>query len=147
MLATLMLAPVLWTGIANVNIENFSFVPDTVRIQPGDTVRWTQKDGIPHTSTGTGTGAGDWNSGSLNQNQVYMRAFPTAGSFAYICDFHAMFGTVVVGGPTALRPAPVPAPGRAIPVDGARDARGRVVNPGASGVEAARPRSPTFTPR
>jgi plastocyanin len=146
MLSAMLIVPALWTGIVNVNIQSFSFVPDTVRIQPGDTVRWTQKDGTSHTSSGTGTGAGDWNSGALNQNEVYTRAFPTAGVFPYICDFHSMFGTVVVGTPTALRAAPVTPPKGAIPVDGARDARGRLVNPGGSAAEGARG-TPTFAPR
>lgn len=139
MFAALVFAPALWTGIADVSIQNFRFVPDTVRIQPGDTVRWTQKDGTQHTSSGTGTGAGDWSSGALSQNQVYRRAFPTAGTFPYICDFHAMFGTVVVGTPTALRPAPVAAPTGAISAEGGRDARGRATSPG--------PGTPTFGPR
>ena len=143
MLAALILAPVLWTGIFNVSIEGFAFVPDSVRVQPGDTVRWTNKDGTTHTSTGDGTGAGLWNSGNLASNATFQRAFTTAGSYNYHCNFHtSMMGKVVVGAASAIDPAPGAKP-EAQPAPGPlRDTRGRSL-PHEHGKMPA-PASPTF---
>jgi plastocyanin len=145
MLAALLLAPALVTGIVQVSITNFAFVPDSVRIQPGDTVRWTNNDGAPHTSTGLGQGAGAWTSGSLSTSQAYQRAFGAAGAFEYKCNFHSsMVATVYVGNATAISPKAAPAPGMDHGAHDAhqRDTRGRAVKPADKPVTG----SPVFTP-
>ena len=37
---------------ANVAIDNFTFTPDTITVAPGTTVKWQNKDDVPHTVTG-----------------------------------------------------------------------------------------------
>ena len=146
MLAALLLAPALMTAsLHEVSITGFAFVPDTVRVQPGDTVRWTQNDNATHTSSGTGTGAGRWTSGSLTVGKTYLRVFPTVGRYPYICDFHSMFGTVVVGTPASLRPILVPDAGLSSSGP-ARDARGRILDPESRGSKGDRT-SPAFEKR
>lgn len=78
----------------DVNIENFAFSPDTVRISIGDTVRWTNKDFAGHTST---SDSGVWDSGLLSQNQSFQFQFTRSGGFPYHCTPHSwMTGIVIV---------------------------------------------------
>jgi plastocyanin len=144
MLAMLLLTPALVTGLTQISIENFAFVPDSVRVQPGDTVRWTNKDGSTHTSTGTGSGAAAWNSGNLSPNSTFQRVFGTPGTFDYRCNIHtSMQGKVSVGGATGILRGPGEA---AAPKteESSRDVRGRAINPEK---KAVTPASPVFPAR
>ena len=146
MLAALILAPALVTGIVQVSIQNFAFVPDSVRVQPGDTVRWTNADVSAHTSTGTGSGNAAWNSGNLSGGQSYQRVFTAADVFNYRCNIHTtMVGRVYVGNATSITPMPArnPHAGHGAGHEPApRDTRGRTLNPD----QIPAPGSPTFTP-
>lgn len=80
----------VWT----VNIQGNAFVPQSVSIAEGDSIRWVNLDSVSHTST---SDTGVWTSGSLAHNASYERGFPSQGSFAYHCEFHpSMHGTVTV---------------------------------------------------
>jgi len=81
------------TGGASVSIQNFAFVPDTVRIKVGQTITWTNKDTAPHTATAL---AGAFNSTNLITNQTYQFTFTTAGTFSYHCLVHPMMTTAYV---------------------------------------------------
>lgn len=82
----------------DVSIVNFSFDPPSINIEPGTTVRWTNDDGIAHTSTSE---SGVWDSGILLNGQSFAFTFNTVGDFPYICTLHPiMEGTVVVNAPT-----------------------------------------------
>ena len=82
----------------NADIANFS-LPD-VTIKVGTTIRWTNSDPAPHTSTSGRSGAttGLWNSGTLNQSGSFSHTFDRAGTFAYFCGFHpsSMRATITV---------------------------------------------------
>ena len=109
---------------ANVTItaRDFFWSPDTVTIDVGDTVTWTNAQGFHNVVLG--------NDDRLNQpgfpsdpswNPPPQRTFNEPGSFAYFCEVHpAMAGTVNVGGveppptPTPTPPA-VPPPGSGTP--------------------------------
>jgi len=87
-----------------VNIQNFLFVPMTTTVYVGHTVRWTNLDLDPHTST---SAAGGWDSGILSQNQSFTHTMMTPGTFPYVCTLHpGMVGTVVVltGCPPTVTP-------------------------------------------
>jgi plastocyanin len=101
-------------GAATVTVEvapqkSWSFRPNPVFIQPGDTVRWEWKStGHYHTVTSGpfipgsgGTPDGLFDSGAqMSTTFVFSHTFPTAGKFPYFCEFHdtvGMTGTVVVG--------------------------------------------------
>ncbi|KAG0284597.1 hypothetical protein BGZ98_005868, partial [Dissophora globulifera] len=82
-----------------VDITNFSFVPATLNVQPGDNVTWTNKDTVAHTVTTDATG---FDSGSLAQGQTYTHTFTAAGAYAYHCTIHpTMKANVVSGTPTS----------------------------------------------
>src|SRR4051794_737004 len=86
-----------WGATATVDISNFLFVPTPRTINVGDAVRWTNNDGVPHTTTSTG--AETWDSGSLSQGGTFSHTFPTAGTFDYFCGIHPeMHGTIIVQG-------------------------------------------------
>ena len=144
MLALLILAPALATSTFNVSIEGFAFVPDSVSVHVGDTVRWTNKDaGTAHTSTGVGTGVAQWNSGNLSTNATFQRVFSDVGSFNYRCNIHtSMTAKVNVAGATTIQPAPG-AKAEADAPEALRDVRGRSVTPGKIPASAS-PTSPTF---
>ena len=39
------------SGTTEVDIANFKYEPDTISVSAGDTVTWTNQDGVPHTVT------------------------------------------------------------------------------------------------
>lgn len=80
--------------ISNIHIKNFAFVPDTVTIHPGQTVRFVQDDETPHTVTAVDK---SFDSGNLNQKETWRHTFATEGTYKFICAYHPyMKGTVVV---------------------------------------------------
>ncbi len=80
--------------ISVIHIKNFAFVPDTVTIHPGQTVRWIQDDETAHTVTAADK---SFDSGNLDQKATYKHTFAAAGTFAYTCAYHSMMkGTVIV---------------------------------------------------
>jgi LPXTG-motif cell wall-anchored protein len=88
-------APALAAG-AGVSVADFTFAPKTVTIHAGDTVSWSNHGPSPHTVTADG---GSFDSGNLNPGQGFSHTFPSAGTFAYHCQYHVqmgMVGTVIV---------------------------------------------------
>lgn len=81
-------------GVTDVTIENFSFSPKTVTIKQGESVRWTNAEGvgIPHTSTSGNPEDDDagalWNSGTLLSGQSFTHQFDEVGEFEYFCEPH-----------------------------------------------------------
>jgi plastocyanin len=82
------------SAVVEVTIEGFAFNPTTIKVAPGTTVRWTQKDSAPHTVT---SDRGVFDSKNMNQGQSFTFKFETAGKFDYICSYHpSMKGSVDV---------------------------------------------------
>jgi plastocyanin len=81
-----------------VDIVDFAFSPQTLVIQAGDTVTWTNLDVVEHTATGA-----SFDSGLLAQGESYSLTFTTPGTYDYLCTPHpTMTGTIVVqAAPTA----------------------------------------------
>jgi plastocyanin len=89
------------TVTVTVGDGGFIFSPSLVTIHPGDTVLWTwSSSGHSSTSGSPGFPNGLWDSGILNQGQMFAHTFNTAGSFPYYCTPHGqccgMTGTVNV---------------------------------------------------
>ncbi len=82
-----------------VEMKNIAFVPSTVTIQVGDTVRWVQRDTIRHDTVST---TSIWRSSLLNLNGTFEFTFNTAGTFSYFCTPHRSFMT----GTVRVNPAP-----------------------------------------
>lgn len=131
MLSLLLLAPALVAGLVQVSIEDFSFVPESVFVQPGDTVRWTNNGAQTHTATSVNAAAGLWNSGNMGTNKTYQFVFKNVGSYDYNCRTHSgMLGWVTVSTVTAVRtgtPSKLGKPGTEIPERALRDVQGRTV--------------------
>jgi plastocyanin len=99
--------------------NEFSFVPDTVNIHVGDTVRWTWESDFHSVTSGTSCMADgqfcspenmDCEAGILNDKGfVYEYTFAQAGSYQYFCALHCFAAmTGVVNVMPASRPAPTP---------------------------------------
>ena len=73
-----------------VVFKDFSFTPQTVTIQVGDTVVWTNAGGT-HTVTGDGA---DPFCGATAVPVSCSETFTNAGTFPYHCNFHQSFGMV-----------------------------------------------------
>ena len=93
--ALMILVSAVSAATHDVSIAGFAFVPDNIDITVGDTVRWTNNDSVPHTST---SDTAEWDSGTLNNGESFEFTFNTADSYPYHCGFHpSMTGTVNVG--------------------------------------------------
>jgi len=80
----------------SVRMAGTRFEPSTLTIVVGETVRWFNDDGLPHTVSATD---GSWESGNLAPGQAFERRFDTAGSYPYLCRYHpGMAGTIEVTG-------------------------------------------------
>jgi len=90
-----------------------AFVPATVTISAGSTVRWTNAGILLHTVTcdpaqakdpshiALPAGAAPFGSDDLAQGDTYEHRFDVPGTYRYICHYHermGMAGTVVVTG-------------------------------------------------
>lgn len=99
---------------SSVAISGFMFSPNTVTVDVGDTVTWTNSDAEAHTATGTG-----WSTGDLLDGESGSVTFRTAGTFDYMCGIHpAMRGTVVVRAAGGTPPPTDADPARTTDPDG-----------------------------
>ena len=71
-------------GEIEVNIDNFTFAPQTLTVKAGDTVTWVNRDDIPHTVVSTG----NFRSKPLDTGDKFTFTFTRAGSFQYFCSLH-----------------------------------------------------------
>ena len=87
-------APAL-ANTETVTINNYTFMPATITVHPGDTVTWTNQDSIPHTATATDGKTFD--SGAIDPGASWRFVFTKAGEYTYRCAIHPdMRGTVTV---------------------------------------------------
>ena len=77
-----------------VNIDNFSFMPNTLTVPAGTTVTWTNHDDVPHTVVSTKK---TFASPALDTDERFSFRFTARGTYPYYCSVHPMMtGTVVV---------------------------------------------------
>ncbi|MCB1389648.1 MAG: cupredoxin family copper-binding protein [Rhodobacteraceae bacterium] len=80
----------------NVSIQGMTFQPQMITVAVGDTVRWTNMDGAPHTATFSERGM---DTGRLSRGQSGEVTFSRAGTYDYVCAIHpSMRGRVIVTG-------------------------------------------------
>ena len=78
----------------DVIIINNNFIPDNISITAGETVRFTNKDGVSHTATADDE---SWDSETLKPGDIWIDTFNTAGEYTYHCNIHpSMTGTILV---------------------------------------------------
>jgi plastocyanin len=113
-----------------VDLRDACFTPTVIRIQPGQSVTWTNQDPMEHTVTGAANRWGSYEPMAEGKSVSY--AFKASGVYPYFCLLHpGMVGAVVVGDgtskdttteavvpvvPTTVAPAPLtaaPAPATA----------------------------------
>ena len=84
-------------GATVATIENFNYAPTEIAI--GETLTWTNVDGVPHTVTaGIDGEAVNFDSGLIGPGQSFAVRFDQPGLFPFACALHpSMTGTVFVG--------------------------------------------------
>lgn len=79
---------------ASVTISDFKFTPDTVTVNEGDTITWTNDGPTVHTATAED---GSFDTGILRKGESGSATFTQAGTVNYLCQPHPnMQGKVVV---------------------------------------------------
>ena len=84
-------------GSRTLSIVNFSFESGQARV--GESVVWTNVDGVPHTVTAgsRGVASGGYDSGLIAPGQSFVLRFDQPGQFSFTCTLHpSMTGTVTV---------------------------------------------------
>lgn len=92
----LLITPLAATASAetiDVDIVNFSFDPSRLVVQVGDTVRWTNLDSAPHTTT---SDTAVWDSGTLTTGDQFEFTFTEDGFFPYFCSIHPSMTAAIV---------------------------------------------------
>ena len=77
-----------------VEIQDSKFLPPTITVPVGTTVRWVNRDEETHTVT---FDTGNFGSAGLDLGEEYSHTFTAAGEYPYTCDLHPfMQGKVIV---------------------------------------------------
>lgn len=78
-----------------VEIRQFAFLPETVSVSPGDTIRWVNRDPVPHTATASN---GSWDSGRLEAESEWVMVVGGAAAGDYVCAYHPNMKATVQAG-------------------------------------------------
>jgi amicyanin len=82
--------------IVNVDIQDFSFQPNMMKIKVGDTVVWTQHDRVKH-NVEIVSGPETFKAPLLNAGETFSHTFTIPGEYGYKCTPHPrMRGKVIV---------------------------------------------------
>jgi plastocyanin len=77
-----------------VTIDNFTFTPASVTVEPGTTVHWLNRDDIPHTVVAKSLA---YKSRALDTDDSFSQQFNEVGEIDYFCSLHPhMTGKVIV---------------------------------------------------
>jgi plastocyanin len=83
------------TKPVEVKIDNFTFGPPTVTVPAGTTVKWINRDDIPHTVVSEDKST--FKSKALDTDDSYSYTFTKPGTYTYFCSIHPkMVAKVVV---------------------------------------------------
>lgn len=81
-------------------MQNVAFVPSTLTISKGTTIKWTNKDSFNHTaSSGTPSSPNSlFDSGNMGKDQTFSFKFDSVGTFHFYCKIHSqmMQGVITV---------------------------------------------------
>jgi len=95
----------LFGTVINVSVQNFSFSPAGFNAAVGDSIVWTEVNGV-HTTTSTlvPAGAASWNYSFSGAGDTYTYVIAVAGDYEYQCSIHPtlMQGTFSVTIPVEL---------------------------------------------
>lgn len=77
-----------------VTIDNFAYAPATVTIPLGTSVRWVNRDDIPHNVVSKDK---SFKSKVLDTHEEFTYTFSQPGTYSYFCSIHSwMAGKVIV---------------------------------------------------
>lgn len=77
-----------------VKIDNFIFSPNPLTVTAGTTIRWTNRDDIPHNIVSDDK---TFKSKVLDTDEAFAYTFTKPGTYTYFCSIHPkMTGKVVV---------------------------------------------------
>ncbi|WP_422063665.1 cupredoxin domain-containing protein [Shimia sp.] len=80
--------------VHEVHIRSFSFDPDKVQVQVGDTIRWINHDLAPHTATADEFG---WDTEEISKGEFGEVIVTKDMETSYFCVFHPhMKGTIEI---------------------------------------------------
>jgi 3',5'-cyclic-AMP phosphodiesterase len=83
------------SGRQDVAVDNFSFAPTVASVPVGGTVRWTNRDDVPHVIMSSEK---KFKSPVLDTDQQFSHAFDAPGTYDYFCSLHPkMTGRISVG--------------------------------------------------
>lgn len=68
-----------------VEIRSMAFHPAELRVHPGDTVVWVNRDLVPHTATAADSA---WTSPPLARGERWRMVVRAAAAGSYLCVFH-----------------------------------------------------------
>jgi plastocyanin len=78
-----------------VTIDNFNFSPAVITVPAGTTIRWTNRDDIPHTVVSDDKTT--FKSKPLDTDEQFTYTFSKPGTYSYSCSIHPkMTGKVIV---------------------------------------------------
>ena len=88
-------------GGAEVGMMNIQFEPGDVTIKAGETVTWTNDEGMAHDvdkTSGPGAQFSSGPEGGMMEGDTFEHTFDRPGTYEYICRVHApgMAGTIEV---------------------------------------------------
>jgi amicyanin len=79
---------------AEVDIDQFTFLPQRITVKAGTTVTWINEDDVPHT---VASSSKVFKSKALDTTDKFSFTFTTPGTYDYFCSLHPhMTGAVVV---------------------------------------------------
>lgn len=77
-----------------IKIDNFVFTPNVVTLSVGSTVRWTNKDDIPHNVVSEDK---SFKSKVMDTDEQFSITFTKPGTYTYFCSIHPkMTGKIIV---------------------------------------------------
>ncbi len=77
-----------------VEIDDFAYKPDPVRIEEGGKVIWVNEDSVAHTATAED---GSFDTGPIEEGKIKSETFKQPGVYKYVCSIHPqMHGTIEV---------------------------------------------------
>ena len=81
---------------ATVHMSDFSFKPDKLTVQAGETVVFQNDDDATHNVT-----ADAFKSGDVGSGKSWSYTFSKPGTYTYVCTYHpGMQGTITVSAPS-----------------------------------------------
>lgn len=85
------------SGDGKEGLNNIFFLPSSIVIPQGDTVKWINDDTVSHTVTAAQFNSGlIWPQGSTYGLSSYSHKFDTSGRYSYFCQLHPYMNGVVL---------------------------------------------------